>query len=282
ELLVCECGRSYPIIDGVPVVVDLALEPDPELSPEAAAALVANLPDEAPFAQLLEHLSIYLDNHWGPRTDDNDLSAVIAKIAALDHARATVELGCSAGRIVHELARTSDQVVGIELRLATLRRARRLLAGEPVPYAQRQLGRTYAPAIAHGVVTPNIQLVCGDALDPPLVPGSYDRVVALNLIDSVRSPRQLLSVMDGLCAPGGELVITSPYAWQTSIVDEPLPFDTAQSLVRILETGDRLGNRYEIAESSELPWTLRRDARSSVTYRIHYVRARKVPRAGTV
>jgi hypothetical protein len=30
-----------------------------------------------------------------------------------------------------------------------------------------------------------------------------------------------------------------------------------------------------IVEQADLPWTLRRDARTAVTYSIHYIRARK-------
>jgi hypothetical protein len=37
-----------------------------------------------------------------------------------------------------------------------------------------------------------------------------------------------------------------------------------------------LGARFEIEDEAELPWTLRRDARSAVAYCIHYVRARKL------
>ncbi|MFT3699225.1 MAG: methyltransferase domain-containing protein [Kofleriaceae bacterium] len=277
DLYVCECGRSYPIVDGIPVILEApVIEPDPDVSPEAAAALVANLADDAPYAHLLEHLSIYLDSHWGAQ------NPLAAKLAHAEHVALTVELGCSVGRIVHELALSSDHVVGVELSLPAVRRARRLLAGEDVPYAQRQLGHHYTPAIAHGSVTTNTTLICGDALDPPLIPGAYDRVVALNLLDSVRSPRQLLSVIDGLCAPNGEVILSSPYAWQTSIVDAPLPFDPAESLLDILQTGDGLGSRYQILESTDLEWTLRRDARSSVSYRIHWVRARKHSASPTV
>jgi hypothetical protein len=106
----------------------------------------------------------------------------------------------------------------------------------------------------------------------------YGRVVALNLVDSVRQPRQLLSVVDGLCAPGGELILTSPYSWQSSVVDEAERFggdDPAAALTAILTTGSGLGAPYTIEDTDELPWTLRRDARSAATYRIHYVRARK-------
>ena len=34
--------------------------------------------------------------------------------------------------------------------------------------------------------------------------------------------------------------------------------------------------RYRIDDEADLPWTLRRDARSSVSYAIHYLRARKI------
>src|SRR5262249_60671861 len=60
----------------------------------------------------------------------------------------------------------------------------------------------------------------GAAPAPPLVPGVFGRVVALNLLDAVASPRQLLSVLDGLCRPGGEIIVSSPYAWQSSVMAE--------------------------------------------------------------
>ncbi|MDQ3367688.1 MAG: methyltransferase domain-containing protein, partial [Myxococcota bacterium] len=164
-----------------------------------------------------------------------------------------------------------------------VRRARRLLAGEPLTYARRMTGRTYASAtIAAGPrLTDRVTLVCGDALDPPVLPGVFDRVVALNVLDSVRSPRQLLAVMDGLCAPAGELILSSPYTWQSSVMDDSERLggaDPAGEVVRLLTTGEGLGARYVIEDEADLPWTLRRDARNAVAYCIHYVRARRVPR----
>ena len=260
--LVCACGRRYPIVDSIPIFADInTIEP--------VAADIA--------AVVREHVSIYMDSHWGSS------NAITDKLAALDRVALAVELGCSAGRSVAELAKTAQHVVGVELHFATLRRARRMLAGETLDFERRIYGTIYEPARATGIATPNITLVCADALDPPLIAGAYDRVVALNLLDSVSSPRQLLSVVDGLCAIGGEIILTSPYSWQADITAEPLGGaspDTA--LVEILETGANLGARYEIADNCDLSWTLRRDARSSVNYRIHYVRARKLPRPRSV
>ncbi len=207
-------------------------------------------------------------------------AAVIAERAAAPVERA-VELGCSTGRIVAELARGARGVVGLDLHVGALRRARRLLDGERVDYARRMIGRHYAAAHATpgelAVPAARRQLICGDALDPPLLPGVFDRVVALNLLDSVANPRQLLAVLDGLCAPGGELLISSPYAWSSSVMADAERLgdaDPAAAVAALLRTG--LSAPYAIEDEAELAWTLRRDARSSVSYSIHYVRARKM------
>ncbi|MGN6106079.1 MAG: hypothetical protein ACTHU0_13310, partial [Kofleriaceae bacterium] len=74
------------------------------------------------------------------------------------------------------------------------------------------------------------------------------------------------------------ILLSSPYAWQSGIVDEHERIggsDPAGALAEILRTGAGLGARYEIEDEAELSWTLRRDARSVVTYRVHYLRARK-------
>jgi SAM-dependent methyltransferase len=243
--MVCECGQRYPVIDGVPVILR-----EPPSADENEA--------------VREHLSIYIDAHWGTR------GPLFERIAALPPVRATVELGCSVGGALAVLP--GEQVVGIELGLAAARRARKLLDGEDVAWERRITGHHYEGAIANGHRRA-ATVVCADALDPPLVPGAFDRVVALNVLDSVTDPRQLLSVIDALARPGGEIVLACPYQW---IADDP-PFgaDPARELVAFLRAGAGLRAPYEVLEEAELDWELRRDARCRLGYRIHYVRARK-------
>ena len=302
SLLACACGRCYPVIDGVPIVMadpagylqtELAAVVERDLPAEVVALLVAGGPDDGHYPRLVEHLSIYLDAHWGDRAEPPpdgpgaafSAHAMIAKVAERAGHRVglAVELGCSTGRIVAELAAGADRVVGVELSFGAIRRARQLLDGQRIEYPRRRIGRHYLTASAaagdRAVLPDRRMLVCGDALDPPLVPGMFDRVVALNLLDSVRGPMQLLHVIDGLCKPGGEVLLASPYAWQSSVMAESERLggaDPAVDVAAVFRDGTSLAARYHIEDEDELPWTLRRDARSAVSYSIHYLRARKM------
>jgi SAM-dependent methyltransferase/uncharacterized protein YbaR (Trm112 family) len=288
DVMVCECGRRYPIVDDVPIVMrdagafmrrEIATIVERDLAPEVAAQLVADGPDDATYPRMIEHLSIYLDAHWGDRVQPPApfaLAPFVERIAALPRVGLAVELGCSVGRLLAELP--AERAIGIDMHFGAIRRARHLLAGESLAYARREIGRHYSPAVASGKRTADRKLVCADALDPPLLPDVFDRVIALNMIDSVAHPRQLLSVIDGLCNPGGEIILSSPYSWQSSVMHETERIggaDPAAAIRAVLSEGQNLRARYRIEDEAEIAWTLRRDARSDITYRTHYLRARK-------
>jgi SAM-dependent methyltransferase len=303
--LVChnrDCDAWYPVVDGVPLITprlsqslqgELHHVIEGDLTPAMSALLAGAAPDDAPYARLVEHLAIYLEAHWGDRATTAPegpidafgrfgMRAICELLAARAQHRVAraVELGCSCGRGLAELARGADVAVGIDLHFGVLRRARRLLAGQSIEFLRRGIGRRYEIArIEPGDrAASNSFVACGDALDPPLVPGGFQRVSALNVFDSVRDPNALLAVCDGLLAPGGELLFCSPYAFQSHIVDEearPAAPDPALAVRERLQTGEALEARYVIEDEAEIPWSLRRDARSAQIYSVHWLRARK-------
>jgi putative 4-mercaptohistidine N1-methyltranferase len=127
-----------------------------------------------------------------------------------------LDLGCAVGRSTFELSRWAKQVVGIDLShrfVAAANRIRetgqveirRIEEGEIVTRLTRQL--------ALELLRERCQFEVGDATCLRSDIGGYDVVLAANLIDRVKSPRDLLKSFSALVHPGGHLILSSPYTW---------------------------------------------------------------------
>lgn len=303
--LQCEnpnCRKRYPIVHGIALVgVDLATWLPTEalallaqtMTTQQMALLALAGDDTQPIPRWLEHLSIYVDAHYGDRArpeaeDVFGYQPLAEKIAAraASPVDVAVDLGCSVGRGLFELGRGAKQVYGLDRNAASLRAAATLLGGHGLPYGRRVIGRQYAEAEATPPGPPPTEhlLVACDILDPPLPPRFADRVLATNVIDAVRSPTGLLCVIDGLLKPGGEALLATPYAWTSGYTDEEERLGSEApdaTLKHILQDGLGLQAQYRIDDEDELDWKLRRDKRLTHHYRVHYLRVTKLETAGT-
>ena len=171
-----------------------------------------------------ELLAQYAEFHFGDRY--YEVANFPATLAALAVAamgeqpkRRALDLGCATGRACFELARHFDEVTGIDfsarfiglgVQMAEQGRIRYTLPeeGELVTYRERTLAELGLAETAR-----RVSFWQGDACNLKPNFTAYDLILAANLIDRLHTPAQFLGSIHQRLAPGGLLLIASPYTW---------------------------------------------------------------------
>jgi len=130
-----------------------------------------------------------------------------------------LDLGCATGRSTFELARFADFVTGIDFSARFIKvghemqqngRIRYVIPdeGELVSYREQTLADLDLADTAD-----KVEFWQGDAHNLKPRFDNYDLVLAANLIDRLYDPARFLDEIHGRMAPGGVLVLLSPYTW---------------------------------------------------------------------
>lgn len=308
------CYLEYPILDGIPLLVPgirayvsdhfLHLTARDDLSELVESLLGDGAGPGSAFDTTRQHLSSY---GWGAYADLDpeepaSQPAPGASVRCLERGLGllgpplegpAIDIGCSVGRTSFALAeRTDGLVLGVDLNFSMLRLARRVLTSGTVSYPRRRLGIVYDrrefPARFPGA--PRVDFWACDALALPFAAGAFGAAVALNVLDCVGSPRDLLESLSTRVRPGGSVLLSTPYDWSPAATPveawigghsqrgpdagqgEPflrtlLTFGAHPQSVRGLEiTG----------EVERHPWHVRLHERSGVDYEVHLVAAEAV------
>ncbi|WAR18730.1 hypothetical protein MAR_000568 [Mya arenaria] len=109
------------------------------------------------------------------------------------------------------LAGRFEEVVGLDYSQAFVDVCNRLKADGQLEYFVQDEG---------DLDRSRASFIQGDACDLPTNLGTFGCVLAANLICRLHSPFKFLNRLAGLVAPGGILVITSPYTWLTQFTDK--------------------------------------------------------------
>lgn len=185
-----------------------------------------------------------------------------------------LDVGCGPGRFVCELApRFAGGVTAFDLRPGVLRLLRRLVMDGHAALPWRRLGREFQPLFVQAPAVPAgaVRLVQGNLLRSPFVPGRFDVVSALLLIDILPDAVAGLTALDRLVAPGGLLLVASPWHWDTDATPPARWWaDPERSLREHLRA---VG--YTIVEDGDLPWAIPSHTRLVHRYRLQAVLARK-------
>ena len=304
----CQC--EYPIIDGIPVLVpdiqqfladrqaELTLRDD--LSGEMAAIIGEGAGPGSWLDSIRQHLSSYTWDHYGefdPRETHQPRPGQVARVAARgvelaggDFDGLALDLGCSVGRSTFELAACGRGVaLGIDMNIPMLRLARRVLREGMVRYDRRKLGLIYERR-EFPVSLPaadRVDFWAADALCLPFADGTFSRTMAMNLLDCVNSPLDLLRSMQRATASHGRFVVGCPYDWSSAVAQtqtwlgghSPRGFfdgDSPQVLRAILTPGKHpvsLEGVRIVADDPAVPWQVRMHERYTAMYTVDVVAA---------
>ncbi|MGJ8653652.1 MAG: putative 4-mercaptohistidine N1-methyltransferase [Opitutaceae bacterium] len=174
-----------------------------------------------------------------------------------------LDLGCSVGRSSFELARSCEEVIGIDYSHAFIDAANRLQRDGVHPATRLDEGS--ATTALEVCVDPTIErsrvsFEQGDAQNIREDIGQFDVVIACNLICRLPEPMKVLNRLIELVKPGGQLFITTPFTW----LEEYTPSenwlgdgaqDSFAGLRRALEPSFQLEKRWD------MPFLIREHAR---------------------
>lgn len=223
-----QCQREHPVIDGIPVVLA-----DANSWFASQGASVLRREDLSDFMETIlgdlagaggahdrerGNLGIYAHAHWAPG-GATYLPVFEAGMDLLDAGPGGVWLdaGCSLGRGVFELARRGASLaVGVDLNFAMLRLARRIVTRGKVDYWRRRVGiafdRVEGP-LPGDVDVRRMSFWCADVAAIPFAAGTFGGGQAVNLLDCVAAPVELVRELARVTAKGGEMILATPFDW---------------------------------------------------------------------
>ena len=113
-----------------------------------------------------------------------------------------------------------------------------------------------------GIDRQRVRFEVGDACALRQDLGRFDVVLLANLIDRLPDPRRCLERLPGLVAPGGQLIIASPFTWLEDYTPQRAwlgGHEDAGSTSRTLK--GFLDADFELVREVDLPYLIREHAR---------------------
>lgn len=246
--LICsnpQCQLEYPIIDGIPVIVNnlrkyindnfYQLTVRDDLTSLSESILGDFSGPGSEFNSIRHYVSTYAWDHYGDKAPENQFGghqkgstpgSVInclktgfslfkpsPKAPALD-------TGCAVGRSTFEVAHQCGGIaLGIDLNFSLLRVAQKVLRDGRICFPLKRTGvvydrHEYAMEFEN---TTKVDFWACDASALPFASESFNFVTALNVLDAVNSPATFLQSVNDTLAADGNLLLSTPYDWSPPV-----------------------------------------------------------------
>ncbi|MGF1530926.1 MAG: putative 4-mercaptohistidine N1-methyltransferase [Puniceicoccaceae bacterium] len=127
-----------------------------------------------------------------------------------------LDIGCATGRSSFEMALHCEEVIGIDYSETFIEAAEVIRKDGSHPYTHQVEGQRIISSVAErppGFDPAKVSFEVGDAHQLRADLGSFDWVLAANLLCRLHHPRLFLEQLPKLLEPGGILVINSPFSW---------------------------------------------------------------------
>jgi 5-histidylcysteine sulfoxide synthase/putative 4-mercaptohistidine N1-methyltranferase len=168
-------------------------------------------------------ISQYSDFHFGAEHYGlENFHKRCAKIAFkyCDKKSRALDIGCSVGRGVFELAREFDHVIGIDFSARFIKVGQLLLDQKAIGYTRQiegdiveQVEVSLKDLDLDQIQDSQIEFWQGDACNLKSHFSGYDLIISINLIDRVYDPKKFLLDMAHRLNSGGIFIIGSPFTW---------------------------------------------------------------------
>jgi 5-histidylcysteine sulfoxide synthase/putative 4-mercaptohistidine N1-methyltranferase len=212
----------------------------------------------------------YGDTHFGVKNFAKECARIASKYTT--NTTKALDLGCATGRATFELAKTFDEVAGIDFSVRFVQVGTKLKEDGVVTFQSPEEAELFVSKkitieeLGYEDVKEKVSFWQGDACNLKPNFNSYDMILATNLIDRLYQPRLFLDTVDERLNKDGILILTSPYTWQESSTKKEFWLggykDENGKDVKTIDTLQKiLNDKFELLHTQDLDFVIKETKR---------------------
>ena len=197
-----------------------------------------------------------------------------AKIASkfTNNTTKALDLGCATGRTSFELAKTFNEVEGIDFSIRFVGVGSNLKDKGSVAWNTKTEGelttqnKLSIEELGYEKLTDKVSFWQGDACNLKANFNGYDLILATNLIDRLYKPKLFLDSVDAMLNEDGVLILTSPYTWQEESTKKEFWLggykDAQGKEIKTLDAlKELLGDKFDLVHTEDLNFVIKETSR---------------------